>query len=49
MIILFKYYDNMENCESFRGFGYIYRLGTNRAMHGIVYIISYHRIYYILI
>ena len=24
MIILFKYCANMENCESFKGFGYIY-------------------------
>ena len=24
IIILFKYYVNVENCESFRGFGYIY-------------------------
>ena len=24
MIILFKYYANVENYESFRGFGYIY-------------------------
>ena len=24
MIILFKYCANVENCESFRGFGYIY-------------------------
>ena len=24
MIILFKYYADVENCESFRGFGYIY-------------------------
>ena len=24
MIFLFKYYTDMENCESFRGFGYIY-------------------------
>ena len=24
IIILFKYYVNMENCESFRGFDYIY-------------------------
>ena len=24
MIILFKYCANMENCESFRGFDYIY-------------------------
>ena len=24
MIILFKYYVNVENCERFRGFGYIY-------------------------
>ena len=25
MIILFKYYVDVENCESFRGFGFIYR------------------------
>ena len=24
MTILFKYYADMENCESFRGFGFIY-------------------------
>ena len=24
MIILFKYYVDMENCENFRGFDYIY-------------------------
>ena len=24
MIILFKYFANVKNCESFRGFGYIY-------------------------
>ena len=24
MIILFKYCTDVENCESFRGFGYIY-------------------------
>ena len=24
MIILFKYCANVENCESFKGFGYIY-------------------------
>ena len=24
MIILFKYCDNVKNCESFKGFGYIY-------------------------
>ena len=24
MIILFKYCADVENCESFRGFGYIY-------------------------
>ena len=24
MIILFKYYVNVENCDSFRDFGYIY-------------------------
>ena len=31
MIILFKYYANVENYESFRGFGYIYiyRLFSN--------------------
>ena len=23
-IILFKYFTNVENCENFRGFGYIY-------------------------
>ena len=25
MIILFKYYVDVENCESFRGFDFIYR------------------------
>ena len=24
MIILFKYYADMKNCESFKSFGYIY-------------------------
>ena len=24
MLILFKYYADVENCESFKGFGYIY-------------------------
>ena len=24
MIILFKYYADVENCESFKSFGYIY-------------------------
>ena len=27
MTILFKYYADMENCESFRGFDFIYILG----------------------
>ena len=29
MIILFKYCADMENCGSFRGFGYIYNLKKN--------------------
>ena len=24
MIILYKYYANVKNCENFKGFGYIY-------------------------
>lgn len=29
MIILFKYYADVENCESFRGFSFIYILVVN--------------------
>ena len=29
MINLFKYCADMENCESFKNFGYIYRLVAN--------------------
>ena len=37
MIILFKYYTDVENCKSFRRFGFIYIYWYHaRAMHGLI-------------
>ena len=38
MIILFKYYNNVKNCGSFRGFGYIYSLIDKYKYKNIIYI-----------
>ena len=40
MIILFKYYADVENCKSFRGFGYIYicmYVHTHTHTHTYIY------------